>query len=344
MDDFPHIERLSKDLRDATATMSDDEARFLVDAYYIIQEDRKRSGNQVRAMEGEPHATLAWFYSQNRLLEAELKAALDRYSDTKPIGIWMKEVYGIGPVIAAGLMAHIDIRKAPTAGHIWRFAGLDPNRQWLGKEKAAKLVNANLDPDRRARSDLTDAEVARISKAANVKPEQLLTYMTDRDTGKPSRAPAKAIKALAKRPWNAGLKTLCWHIGQSFMKFSNRDDCYYGKLYRGKKEAYVAKNEAGGYAVRAAIEIDKYGKNTDAYEHLSGGKLPPAQVDAMARRWVEKIFLSHVQEIWYELHFGKRPPNPFAIGQLGHAHYIPPPHWPASLLPRDHKPERAMET
>jgi hypothetical protein len=37
MSNFPAIERLAKDLKDATATMSENEARFLVDAYYIIQ-------------------------------------------------------------------------------------------------------------------------------------------------------------------------------------------------------------------------------------------------------------------------------------------------------------------
>jgi hypothetical protein len=33
-------------------------------------------------------------------------------------------------VIAAGLLANIDIERAPTVGHIWRFAGLDPTVTW----------------------------------------------------------------------------------------------------------------------------------------------------------------------------------------------------------------------
>jgi hypothetical protein len=32
-------------------------------------------------------------------------------------------------------MAHIDITKAPTVGHIWRFAGLDPTVKWSKGEK-----------------------------------------------------------------------------------------------------------------------------------------------------------------------------------------------------------------
>jgi hypothetical protein len=44
------IERLTKDLKEAAITLSDDEARFLVDAYYAMQENRKRTDNQVRAL------------------------------------------------------------------------------------------------------------------------------------------------------------------------------------------------------------------------------------------------------------------------------------------------------
>lgn len=44
------IHRLKRDLVKAAATLSIDEARFLVDAYYQIQEHRKTAGNQVRAI------------------------------------------------------------------------------------------------------------------------------------------------------------------------------------------------------------------------------------------------------------------------------------------------------
>ena len=58
--------------------------------------------------------------------EISIKKALDVFSDTKPEGLWAKSVVGIGPVLAAGLMAHIDIEHCPTVGHIWSFAGLNP--------------------------------------------------------------------------------------------------------------------------------------------------------------------------------------------------------------------------
>ena len=48
------MNKLTKDLRAATKFLSQEEARYLVDLYYQMQEDRKRTGNQVRSQEGEP--------------------------------------------------------------------------------------------------------------------------------------------------------------------------------------------------------------------------------------------------------------------------------------------------
>ena len=137
-EDLVSIERLSRDLSKAAVTLSKDEARFLVDAYYTMQRDRIRSDNQVRALgeSGEPHSVLSWLAAQSETLEGQIKRALDSYSRSQPLGVWARSVVGIGPVLAAGLLAHIDIERAPTVGHIWAFAGLDPTRKWeKGKKR-----------------------------------------------------------------------------------------------------------------------------------------------------------------------------------------------------------------
>lgn len=130
------INRLTRDIRQATKTLSADEARYLVDAYYMMQRDRIRSVAQTRTLDeqGEPNAVLGWLSDNSAILERNIKSALDAFSDRDAIGQWAKSITGIGPVIAAGLSAHIDITKAPTVGHIWRFAGLDPTVEW-GKGK-----------------------------------------------------------------------------------------------------------------------------------------------------------------------------------------------------------------
>ena len=124
------IARLNKDLREAAKHMTVEEARYLVDSYYTMQGQRIAQGNRQFSMSEEPHAVIKWFGDQSYGLEKQIGAALDHYSASHPVGEWMRKVIGIGPVIAAGLLAHIDIRRAPTVGHIWRFAGLDPTLKW----------------------------------------------------------------------------------------------------------------------------------------------------------------------------------------------------------------------
>lgn len=131
------IQHLNRDLVKAASTLSVNEARYLVDAYYQIQENRKVAGNQVRALAEteEPHCVIDWLFDQNESLEKQIKRALDSWTDSIPAAVWAKGIVGIGPVISAGLAAHIDISQCPTVGRIWRFAGLDPTVQWLPKTK-----------------------------------------------------------------------------------------------------------------------------------------------------------------------------------------------------------------
>ena len=129
------VQKLARDIKAAAITLSTDEARFLVDAYYQMQDNRIRADGQIRSMGDEPHDVLSWLSVQSRVLENQVKSALDAYSMSSEVGVWSRSVTGIGPVIAAGLMAHIDITQAPTVGHIWSFAGLDPTKKWEKKTK-----------------------------------------------------------------------------------------------------------------------------------------------------------------------------------------------------------------
>jgi len=131
------VRKLTKDERFAGIVLGKDEARFLVDAYYQLQDNRIRNDAQVRSMakDGEPHAVIQWLADMNRTLEDQIKAALDVYSANDPVGKWLRAQVGIGPVIAAGLLAHLDITKAETAGAFWSFAGMEPSKVWHKGEK-----------------------------------------------------------------------------------------------------------------------------------------------------------------------------------------------------------------
>jgi hypothetical protein len=137
-----------------------------------------------------------------------------------------------------------------------------------------------------------------------------------------------------KRPWNAELKTLTWKIGQSFMKFSGKDQCFYGKLYLQDKERRSKINESGGYSETAKhILSTKNFKQNVTKAKLENGLLSDAHIDAQARRFAAKIFLSHFHTVWYEDHHTQlqgtpvRAPRPYVIEHGGHSHAIDIPNY-----------------
>lgn len=297
------------DIRKAAQLMSAEEARYMVDLYYQIQEFRKASGNQIGALkraDQPPALILDWVFGNMEGIENTIKKALDDYTSSNALGQWVKGIVGIGPVIAAGLLAHIDFnpwhckqpddkctekephpdcgrRNLPTVGAIWRFAGLDPTSKW--------------------------------------------------DKGQ-------------KRPWNAALKRLCWLAGESFVKVSNNPKSLYGKLYSERKAMEQAKNERGDYAEQATavLATRNIGKATDAWKWYSGQwalqtdeakakieageevlprpMLPPAHIHARAKRWAVKLFLSHYFEEGCRKVLNKEPPVIYSIAMLGHIHKI----------------------
>ena len=262
------VTKLKKDVIQSSETLGDAEVRQLVDIYYKYQEDRIRNNAQVRGAEkvNEPSRVIHYLAEQSHVLEKEIQKVLTYYVKSKDVGRWLIHNVGIAGVLASGLLAHIDINKAPTVGHIWNYAGLNPSpdREW---------------------------------------------------------------KKGQKRPHNAQLKTLCYKIGESFVKVSNHKDSFYGAEYKKRKQFEIDRNEQGYYKDHASNQLKKknYGKTTDAYKCYSQGKLPPAHIHAIAKRWVVKLFLSHFHAIWYEHEFGQKAPVPYAIAHLGHAHLIEPP-------------------
>jgi hypothetical protein len=131
----PIISRLRHDLRAAAAELREEEARYLVDLYYQLQAFRIRSANMIRSGDPEPNRLLGFFQDGFSLLERTIPRAMEIYTDQSVLSRWAKSIYGVGPVLAAGLAAHIDVRRAATAGAVWRFAGLDPTCIWAKGQK-----------------------------------------------------------------------------------------------------------------------------------------------------------------------------------------------------------------
>jgi hypothetical protein len=242
----------------------------LVRLYYLVQGQRIRIMNQSRALVDKyiddprvdeltdlsiSNQVLRYFIEQFSTLENEMKLVLDRYVDSHVMGEWLKGIYGIGPILSGGLLAHIDISRVLYVTQIWSFAGLNPKAEW----KKGQI-----------------------------------------------------------RPWNAELKSLCWKIGVSFMKFHKRPECIYGHIYKERKTYEQERNEAGRYRQIANELLPKFSKSTETYKHLLAGKLSPGHIDARARRYAVKFFLSHLFEVWFEKHYGRKPPEFYAFAILDH--------------------------
>lgn len=199
---------------------------------------------------------------------------------------------GVGPVMAAALVAFIDIEKAPTVGHIWRFAGLDPSQKWESGQK---------------------------------------------------------------RPWCATLKTVCWKMWQSWQKLKNDPEAEWARRMFERRAYEWANNLDGKLAGQAAAAAlgKRWDKKSPTYAWLTGrvdpawargvvergetfplepkllpegqtGRwmLPPGHIQSRAGRWTVKLWLSKWHEEAYKERFGKEPPLPYPIAQLGHAHKI----------------------
>lgn len=130
------LDKLARDVRAGAALIGQDEARFIVGLYYNFQGNRIALSHQKRTLEEaeKPAEVVTHFAVQMAALEAQMRGVLDTYSDASVVGRWSKDQLGIGPVLAAGLLAHIDIaphgEQLNTVAPIWRFAGLDPTVVW----------------------------------------------------------------------------------------------------------------------------------------------------------------------------------------------------------------------
>ena len=361
--------RLSKDMKDAARELSIRDARFLVDEYYIWQGARIRSASQQRTHEeaGEPHSLLVWESVAKRRVEGVLKSALGEFARSYAAGQWLQAHCGVADVISAGLLARFDIRKAPTVGHFWRFAGLDPTLKWHGKDKTEKKLK-ELGITKKEKN-LTADNIAKLSQWSG---QHAVRIQSVWDNGFVALKgpPAKKYRGLeaffSARPFNMKLKTLCLeYLGGSFNRQKGRDACYYGHLMDVKSKALWSENLSGKFSDTATNDIAtvRYGKDTSAYAFKVGcykpeevmqviahGKtadqankgepgsgtpmLPPGQIFYRARRWTVKLFLSHLHHVMHVDYHQAPPPHPYIFEHPNgedHRHLIEPHLWPGDF-------------
>ena len=294
----------NKTLRQAAQEVTEQEARFLVRAYYAAQKQRMRTRLQLDSLKkfGEAHEIIDWVVHQAQSVEDQVKTMLAAYAGKYTVGRWAISQKGIGPVITAGLIAFIDIDQTPTVSDLWSFAGMNPNAVW--KEKTKRPWNAQLKVLCWKIGDSFMKQSTRPGYYTDVYLKRKALEIARNDNGD--------FADLAKKTF----ETTDWSEKKP-------------KKY---KKKFKTQEEADAYEAKEIIATKAY------YE---SGKLPPGRIELRARRVAVKLFLSH---FWHVLAVtsGKTIiPNPYAIDILsGHTGYKAPPGWPMAG-PIDPVPVRA---
>lgn len=117
-----------------------------------------------------------------------------------------------------------------------------------------------------------------------------------------------------RRPWNARAKVLAWKIGQSFLKFHNKPNCEYGKVYARRKALEVQRNEQGAFAETAKLTLESRNiKDKETRKIYESGKLPAGRIELRAERYAVKLFLSAWWREAYRRKFGTEPEDPWIV-------------------------------
>ena len=330
--------KVGKELRQEikNTVVTKEELRSIIDRYYQTQDKRIVLENQIRAIkQGKDSASefdpvnpltcsiLEWDLNQEKEKEASYKTILDKMTDNNTVTKWIKSITGIGPIFAAALYAYLDVTKCSYASGFHQYAGLnDNNRPWISSAKAKEIVDAVI-----GSGDITDDGLIEIAAMTGWKVDYLKKrcYTMDEEGNITGTSKKNLQNAICMPPYNKNLKTIMWNIGESFVKVQNRGSLY-GRLYAERKAYETAKNERGEYAEQAARELasKNYSKSTDAYAAYVEGKLPKGHINARAKRWAVKLFLSHVFEEMYREEYHKLPPMYYALEHMDHHDYIGP--------------------
>lgn len=330
---------ISKKVKESVVNINRSELRFLVDSYYQRQKIRKSTENQIRSLkqgfdssneENDIPSALSWIALNQKNEETQIKKMLESYVLNDPVGRWAMSNMGVGPISTAAFLAYFDIDKATHYGQFWSYAGLNNNNNpWLGTNKATIFVNGWLKnhPDENPK-DISDNIVVDACVTYNRTYASSINQSYDKnklESGKKVITKNSVIAWLSKPPYNLKLKTVCWNLGESFLKVSNKEKSLYGRLIKERMVYEKSKNEKGEYAEEAKKKLESCNiqdkKTKEIYE---SGKLPDGHILERCKRYAVKIFISHLFEaMWYNK-YHVQAPVPYPIEHMGHDDYIYP--------------------
>ena len=112
---------------------------------------------------------------------------------------------------------------------------------------------------------------------------------------------------------------------------NRKEEAIYGYIYAKSKENFALKNASGAYATFAREYLKKHPEHKQAQTYRQG-LLPDGHVEARAKRYAAKLFLSAYFTVGYFLEHGKLPEKPWIFNHdKNHKHLLRPPN--AHLIP-----------
>ena len=334
MIEVPEIEKLTRDMKKgilASENPSREEIKNLVNLFYQIQGIRLAISEQIRSIEKASKSDaniiiLTWTLRSVAAIEKGINDALKCVCESSEVGKWLLGIKGIGPVLAAGCLGFFDVTNKQYSSQFISYGGLnDNNRPWLGVEKSKAIINECIEEYSEDGKTITDEVAEHISARTQWKFSYLLENGYNEKKGKWSKTDLE--KACAKIPYNKSLKTHLWKIGKSFEYQKTRDGSLYGRLLAERISKEIERNENGlnKELIQKKMSEKNYSKGTETYNCYMEGKLPMPEINARARRWVEKIFVSHLFEEMYRVTNDKIPPRYYALDHCdGHHDEILP--------------------
>jgi hypothetical protein len=266
----------------------------------------------IRAFTAE-HKYLTYLYSQQEAIENQMRRAMEVYVKTQRVAVWaMKYNKGFGPIFAMKLLAWLDIEQAPTVGHFYAFGGMDPSREFLGAERARAAVSA-------ATGTVEEIMLKLCAEfGQNLETIRRLAT-TDKDGNQIELTRASLEKALSRRPYHVGVKTLYHLIAETFMKQS--PPAPWRLRYEQIKAEAQQRNLTGGFAPLAARILAKHPNHKQANIYVTG-RIPDGHLNNWVLRKLVKQFLIGWHRACYHCRYGVEVPKPYPIAIQGHGHLV----------------------
>ena len=292
--------------------------RNLFEIYCDSQQFRMRTVSRLKkasndgSFQGVGEEVIEGYLALEHVIAKRLKSQMKGH----PMSQWLYANYGIGPILAAGLIAYIDdIERFGTVSKLWKYSGMGTTQICEDCKKRIIEDGARGAWIMHTADRLEEQNSKKKDQKKKVKREELIIRATDMVC----LCPHPHGKTIAQRKitgqmldYNPKFKNLCYLIGDQFIKQLKSP---YRKLYDEYKLDYSTRPD-----LMAEIEERKRAPKNEDDKHIVKGT---AHVNAMARRKATKLFLSHLWETWRTLE-GLPTPEPYAIGILGHVDKIAP--------------------